>query len=181
MIYFSYGSNMSARRLRARAPSARKIDTGILEAHQLVFHKHGKDGSAKCDVRHSGDPAHFVIGVLYEIHPDDMPELDRIEGLGSGYETKDVLIRLDDGSPVEAFTYYATRINADLKPFDWYKEHVLAGARENAFPEKYIRAIEKIEFVEDTDVERRSRELSIYFQKRSFHWEKFLSPGQKKK
>lgn len=162
MLYFSYGSNMSMRRLRARTPSARKIDTGILEAHKLVFHKFGKDDSAKCDAHHSGDPAHFVFGVLYEIHADEKPELDKFEGLGSGYEIKDVLITLGDGSSVEAFTYFATHIDADLKPFDWYLEHVLIGARENALPEEYVRLLEMIEYIVDDNSERSEKELSIY-------------------
>ena len=162
MYYFSYGSNMSLKRLRARTSSVKRIDTGVLEEHQLVFHKSGKDVSAKCDAYHTGDPENFVIGVLYEIHPDEKPVLDKVEGLGSGYEIKDVMIKLDDSSLIEAFTYYATHIDADLKPFDWYREHVLVGARENALPEDYIEAIQSIEFIEDSDTERRARELSIY-------------------
>ena len=162
MYYFSYGSNMSSRRLRARTPSAQRIGIGVLEEHRLVFHKSGRDASAKCDAHHSGDPGHFVIGVLYEIHAEEKPILDKVEGLGSGYEIKDVLIRLDDGSLVEAFTYYATCIDADLKPFDWYREHVIIGAKENALPEEYVQIIEAIDFIKDYDSERRTRELSIY-------------------
>ncbi|MDX5151537.1 MAG: gamma-glutamylcyclotransferase family protein [Acidiferrobacterales bacterium] len=162
MYYFSYGSNMSLRRLRARTPSAKCIDTGVLEEHQLVFHKSGRDNSAKCDAHHTGDSEHFVIGVLYEIHPDEKPALDKAEGLGSGYEIKEVLIKLDNGSLVEAFTYYAIHIDASLKPFDWYKEHVIVGAKENALPKDYIEAIQSIEIIQDNDTERRERELSIY-------------------
>lgn len=162
MLYFSYGSNMSIRRLRNRTPSAKRVDKGILEEHRLVFHKSGRDDSAKCDAQHSGDSGNFVIGVLYEIHPNEKPELDKAEGLGLGYEIKDVLVRLDDDSLVKAFTYYATQIDAALKPYDWYREHVLAGARENSFPADYIKIIEAIEFIEDENAERRTRELSIY-------------------
>lgn len=162
MIYFSYGSNMSIRRLCARVPSATRIATGMLALHQLRFHKKSVDGSAKCDAQRSEDPSHFILGVLYEIHPDEKPGLDEAEGLGSGYEIKDVLIRLDDGTSVHAFTYYATRIDATLKPYDWYREHVLVGARESLFPEDYVNFLEAFEFIEDPDPDRRSRELSIY-------------------
>lgn len=162
MLYFSYGSNMSIRRLHARTPSAKRINTGRLEAHRLVFHKSGRDDSAKCDAHHCGNPANFVFGVLYEIHADEKPALDDAEGLGAGYEIKNVSIKLDDGSSVEAFTYYATHIDTGLKPFDWYKEHVLIGAKENALPVEYVQLIEAIEYMEDEDAERRSRELGIY-------------------
>jgi len=127
-----------------------------------VFQKSGKDESAKCNAHHTGNSEDYVIGVLYDIHPDDKPALDKFEGLGSGYEMKNVLIKVDDGSLFEAFTYYATHVDNSLKPFDWYREHVLIGARENALPQDYIEAIQSIEFIEDNDTERRARELSIY-------------------
>jgi len=69
---------------------------------------------------------------------------------------------LNDGSTIEAFTYYATNIDPELKPLDWYREHVLRGARENELPIEYIHSIEILEFDEDSDAERRDKELSIY-------------------
>ena len=163
MHYFSYGSNMSIKRLLDRVPSAEKIGVGILEKHKLIFHKvSNEDGSAKCDARETRNPVHIVYGVVYIISKHEKPDLDRIEGLGRGYEEKDVLIKLNDGSEIEAYTYYATNIDPTRKPLDWYKEHVTRGARENDLPQDYIRAIEAIEFDEDTDAERREKELSIY-------------------
>jgi hypothetical protein len=47
-------------------------------------------------------------------------------------------------------------------PLDWYREHVLRGARENNLPGAYIRSIEAIEAMADDDAIRREKELSIY-------------------
>ncbi|MGD8926416.1 MAG: gamma-glutamylcyclotransferase, partial [Thioalkalispiraceae bacterium] len=100
MHYFSYGSNMSIKRLQARVPSARKIDIGILEKHELKFHKiSNKDGSAKCDVKETGDPKHCVYGVIFHISQEEKADLDRKEGVG--YEQKDVRIKLSNGSYIE--------------------------------------------------------------------------------
>lgn len=163
MRYFAYGSNMSIRRLQARTPSARHLDTGWLEGHRLEFHKIGRiDGSAKCDALKTGNSAHRVHGVLFELATEDKPALDRAEGLGMGYALKEVVVRRRGGPGVKAFTYYATLTSAHLRPFDWYKEHVLRGARENDLPEAYIRHIEAIEADEDPETARRMRELSIY-------------------
>jgi len=163
MHYFSYGSNMSIRRLQNRVPSATKVATGILEGHMLRFHKISNvDGSAKCDAEETGDPGHCIYGVVFHITAEERSVLDSIEGMGCGYERKTVRIKLNTGSAIETFTYYATRIDSTLKPLDWYREHVLIGARENALPEDYIRLIEAVEAVVDTDSERRERELSIY-------------------
>lgn len=154
---------MSIKRLLDRVPSAKKVDVGILEKHELKFHKISKkDGSAKCDACETGNPEHKLYGVVFHILEKEKPELDKKEGLGYGYEQKDVKILLNNGAVIEAFTYYATSINSELKPLDWYKEHVLHGARENGLPIEYIRSIEVIEHVEDSDTERRDNELSIY-------------------
>jgi len=162
MYYFSYGSNMSTQRILERVPSAERIGIGVLEQHELKFHKISKDGSAKCDARKTGNAEHVIYGVLFLIPESEKNVLDRKEGLGNGYEEKNVLIRVRDGSEVHAFTYYATNTDSSLKPFDWYKEHVVRGARENSFPDDYVRIIEAIEFHVDTDSKRRDKELSIY-------------------
>ena len=163
MYYFSYGSNMSSRRILARAPTAVKVATAVLERHRLVFHKIShNDATAKCDAWETGRPEDCVHGVVFTISEQDKLELDRHEGLGQGYEQKMVRVALAGGEVIEAMTYYATRIDPDLKPLDWYKSHVLLGAKEHGLPEEYIRVIETIEHIEDTDGERRKRELSIY-------------------
>jgi hypothetical protein len=64
--------------------------------------------------------------------------LDRAEGVGKGYAEKDVLLTAQDGSLISAVTYIATKINESLKPYTWYVNHVLVGAREAQLPQDYI-------------------------------------------
>ena len=63
---------------------------------------------------------------------------------------------------MEAFAYDALRIGDGLRPFAWYKHHVLHGACEHGLPEDYIRAIEAIEAVADSDAARHAAEMAIY-------------------
>ena len=162
MHYFAYGSNMSLRRLCSRVPSANRVGQGVLNQHQLCFHKVGKDSSAKCDVFETGDESHLVYGVVYTIAPHEKPVLDYVEGLGDGYEIKEVTISMGNGYEISAFTYYATHLNPELKPMDWYKQHVVHGALENNFPEWYTRQIAEVDCIDDQDQERKKKELSIY-------------------
>lgn len=151
------------KRLHDRITSADKISTVTLRYHQLLFHKASeRDGSAKCDAFQTTNHHHRIHGVLFEIASTDKKTLDHYEGLGNGYETKYVNVELPDGSQLEAFTYFATHIDSSLKPFDWYKEHVLVGARENELPIEYIESIKSVECIIDTDTSRRTRELAIY-------------------
>mgnify|MGYP002267065895 CR=1 FL=1 len=138
MYYFSYGSNMSVLRLRSRVPAASVVGVGKITSHRLMFHKVCKVGSGKCDAYHTNEPDHYIIGVLFIIDPSEKPILDKAEGLGFGYEEKMVSVEIGDGRIISALTYYATNIDSSVKPFHWYKEHVLRGARENGLPNWYI-------------------------------------------
>ena len=84
-LYFAYGSNMAIERLRARVPSVELICVAALVGHTLKFHKPSKkDGSGKCDAAYTGNSEDNVLGALYSIQTNQLPELDRFEGRGHG-------------------------------------------------------------------------------------------------
>jgi len=161
MKYFAYGSNMSLSRLRQRVPSAKRIGTFVLNGHALRFHKVGKDGTAKCDAYYTGD-LEKVYGVVFDIDPIEKDNLDRVEGLGQGYEEKTVDLQSDHGQTLQAKTYYATHLNPTLKPLSWYVGHVLIGAREANLPTHYLSSIESIESLEDENSKRDAEERAIH-------------------
>ena len=161
--YFAYGSNMAVERLRARVASATLLGIAALAGYALRFDKPGSmDGTAKCDAAYTGNAADSVLGALYSIDAGDLALLDRFEGVGHGYERKIVAVVSAGNETVLAEIYIATHRGADLRPFDWYKEHVLRGARALQLPAAYIATIEAIAADVDADEERRSRELAIY-------------------
>ena len=162
MLYFAYGSNMSQQRLRARVPSAQRLKVATLHAHRLAFHKIGTDGSAKCDISPCTHHEATVFGVLYTMDTRHRAALDRAEGLGNGYEVKQLDLIALDGERVSAFSYYATAVDDTLQPFDWYLRHVLRGARENALPADYTARIAAIATIADPDPQRARRELAIH-------------------
>ncbi len=162
MYYFSYGSNMSTARMRLRAPSATVVTVAGLIEHELRFHKVGRDGSGKCDIVETRSPADVVYGVVFEIGEGEKIDLDRTEGLGIGYAQRQVVVASIEGRLLSATTYYATNVDRRLKPFHWYKEHVVRGAREHGFPLGYVMRIEGVETERDPDGERHEREIAIY-------------------
>jgi len=161
-IYFSYGSNMSSKRFASRFQNYERLNIGILHHHQLRFHKSSNDVSGKCDTFETGDENDRIYGVLYKINRDDENKLNRLEGYRYGYDKKKVDIANLKGDITEATTYYATNIDETLKPYNWYKYHVLYGAIENDLPYDYISKIESVDCEIDTDSERVLKELSIY-------------------
>lgn len=163
LIYFAYGSNMSSARLRARVRTARSLGMGSLAGHRLEFHMHSRnDGSAKCDAFLTGRPEDVLHGVLFGLASDELPVLDRYEGLGQAYERVEVEVARADGARVLAQTYRALVAEPGSLPYDWYKAHVVNGAREHALPADYVARLEAVPEVVDRDAARRARELAIY-------------------
>lgn len=163
MHYFAYGSNMSLSRLRERVPSAESLGCFTLNHHGLRFHKSSKDGSGKCDAFFTTDPESVIYGVLFKIDPADKPALDKAEGLGHGYDEKEVTVSADDGTSLTATTYVATKIDENLKPYSWYVNHVIVGATEASLPQDYINSkIIAVESVEDIDKERDAKQRAIH-------------------
>ena len=103
------------RRIRERVPSTRAVCVGVLRGHELRWHKVGQDGSGKCDVVESVLPGEQVHGVVYEIAASEKPRLDKAEGLGAGYEEKQVVVETSAG-PISALVYYATKVDASWVP-----------------------------------------------------------------
>ena len=153
---------MSTPRLVDRVPSAKVASVARLESHRLKFHKKSTSNSGKCDIELTNDPNDVVYGVVFQILTSEKPALDRKEGLGKGYKEKLVDIIGQNGESFNAVTYYATVIDSSLKPYHWYKEHVVRGAKEHNLPAEYIETIEAVESVPDPDLKNHEKELSIY-------------------
>ncbi|MCB1754283.1 MAG: gamma-glutamylcyclotransferase [Gammaproteobacteria bacterium] len=164
MKYFAYGSNMPLARLRQRVPNARILLSGMLAQHDLRFHKRSHDGSAKCDAFFTGQDSDRIWGILFEIDSKELPGLRKAEGLGRGYEEKTVDIFDRDGRQHSAMTYYADQdyITQQLKPYDWYKNHVLTGAHQGLLPDDYIARISVVACISDPDKTRANLEFSVH-------------------
>lgn len=164
MKYFAYGSNMPIKRLQARVPSASFLAVGTVVQHSLRFHKAGSDKSAKCDAFNTGADTDILWGVVFEMPSRQRPALDAAEGLGFGYDAKQVEVITTSGESHNALTYYAIKLDSTLQPFDWYLNHVLTGAREAKLPEDYIAMIKSVSCIVDRDSNRSHQEYAIHSQ-----------------
>ena len=154
--YFAYGSNLHPIRLLHRVPSARLIGLANLDRHRLTFHKRSHDGSSKCNIFETGKASDTVHGAIYEIASEHRSDLDRFEGKGFGYTDSQIRLNYQEEEYL-CFTYFAqqSHIEANLKPYHWYKEMVLLGARHLSFPDEYVSSINFIDSIEDPESNRR--------------------------
>ncbi len=134
-------------------PSAKLLGRTHLDGYELRFNKVGwRDSSAKCNIVPNEQRIYLAI---YEILEAERAILDRLEGVGSGYDRAE----LEIGEFGTCSTYVAEQGAVDevLQPMDWYKEMVLLGCVVNEFPAFYVRSIEAVSTTEDSN-ENRARE-----------------------
>ena len=115
----------------------------------LHFHKRSADDSGKCHILESGDGAYVAV---FEICADEKTHLDRIEGVGNGYEN----CTIDVPGFGQCFTYLASasHICDDLRPYAWYREIVLLGCLELELPSEYVSKVEAVDAIPDPDQQR---------------------------
>ena len=157
--YFAYGSNMFAKRLQERCPSATAISVAIATGWSLDFSKKSKDDSGKATIFSTESGS--VYGVVFEIAKSELDALDKAEGCGSGYERNDAFTVsiIDSTDTIDTVTYIASSGHRDVKlvPYDWYKSLVIAGANENRLPAEYISFLKKFPDKPDPKDDRKSR------------------------
>lgn len=159
-VYFAYGSNLHPLRLRERVPSAQLLGAASLHGHVLAYGKRGIDGSGKCTTRPGARGTDRVLGALFSVRDDELHVLDAAEG--PDYQRKTALFTLATRS-IEAFYYEAREHALDdkLRPFDWYRDLVVAGARFHGLPTDYVAMLQAVVTQHDPDAQRvaRVREL----------------------
>lgn len=156
MRYLAYGSNLHPVRIGMRVETARLLGKAFVEGWSMKFHKRGKDGSAKCNIVAGGTGIHAAV---YSLDEADRVVLDRIEGLGFGYEAG--TIDVPRFGACHVYLGDPAYLDDALVPFDWYKALVLLGARYHRFPDDYVDAIASVPAEADPDEVRRAENRLI--------------------
>ena len=164
MLYFGYGSNMPRTRIEARLGRVERLGAACLPGWRLAFHKRGADGSGKCDAVPTRHPDDRLWGALDRLTEDQMEDLDRIE---QGYDRRTVEVRFEEGSGTAGlYVAWEDRIDPELRPWHWYKELVLAGARELELPADYVSSIREVASRPDPNRGRAIRNRAVLNQGR---------------
>ena len=162
MKIFAYGSNMSLKRLKARVPSATKVTNGYIEGFELKCIKQSIDGSGKATIIKTNNIKDKVWGVIFEISENEKPTLDKYEGLNNGYHESNIEVKIfNDFCSAQIYIADDNAINDERNPYEWYKAFILSGARENNLPENYVKKLENIYSINDTNDLRRQENENI--------------------
>lgn len=154
VIVWQYGSNMHEKRLNSHQRlkgAAKFVGLAIRRGYKLAFTHTNRDGVGVSDIVESGADD-YVIGCLYNIPEGKMPELDRIEGVGSrAYKRIDdfLVTRLDaalneTSEKMRVTTYVVVHKEENPSINSEYANHILEGIREHNMGVEYFNKIKEI-------------------------------------
>jgi len=140
VLYFAYGSNMSAELFDRRIGGV-SLGSARLADHRLVFDLPSQRWTGHAaNIRPASGTETW--GRLWEIEADRLAVLDEYE---RAYHRIEVVVD-HDGRSVPAFTYTVReerRSETPGSPVPSYREHMLAGGRACGLPPRYIESIER--------------------------------------
>lgn len=121
MKYFSYGMNTNKTEMAWRCPDAVSLGPVILPNYRFRFAYHA-------DILEN--LGHDIIGVLWEITPNCLANLDLFEGYPRYYDRRQVKV-IYQGQLVPAITYYMQPGIKDELPSEGYFNSLVEGYREH--------------------------------------------------
>ncbi len=143
MMYFAYGSNCNPlvmERKKVRFVSRRRA---VLSGYRLLFSKKSLRPGVPAGVGYANihlDSRHFVEGILYEIVPGDLPNLDASERYPDHYTRIEVCVESETGPvPCSAYQAQPDKIAEGLLPLREYLDHLLAAR--DFFTAEYYAAL----------------------------------------
>lgn len=141
---FQYGSNVNLKRLEERVGPVRDLGRHDLPGYAIAFEVYSlKNNCAAASMVE--EPDGMVIGRLFQLSDEQVPILDKKEGVrsdGRGNYRRIVL-----PNSIDIFTYVVTEaarnpVIANTKPASWtYLEHIATGLRRIGAPEEYIEQV----------------------------------------
>lgn len=128
-FYFAYGSNMNQKRMQGRDLQTLTVTGGRIAGFGLRFNKRSRrDANLGC-ANMVYAPHESIQGLLYQLQSD--AEIQKLDGPeGTPYRYSRELFQVQTKNATQwAWVYVANPgvLDNQLKPADWYIEHLLEG------------------------------------------------------
>jgi gamma-glutamylcyclotransferase (GGCT)/AIG2-like uncharacterized protein YtfP len=137
ILYFAYGSNLSITQMKARCPSSKLLQKGVLRNHKLVFNRYSSTWQGavadiiKCEDRH-------VWGLIYEMEKDELQLLDSFEGYPNCYNRKlTTVYNSNQQAILNVWVYYIVHKCKKAAPAKRYLSIIKTAAYNFNFPKYY--------------------------------------------
>jgi hypothetical protein len=143
-----------------RVPSLEFRCVAELRAYRLVFNKTSTDRSGKANIV-VGTDEDKTLGIVFSVAKEDERRLRDCE---AGYDPQSMTVydvATGDTREVSVFIARATKTQAGLRPYTWYRRHIVCGGRHWGLDAKYLLEIGSTQADEDLDPNRTACELSF--------------------
>lgn len=144
-LYFGYGSNLFSERIHINSPTAMKISIARLDDYELSFGNFSKGwGGASATIKPK--KGSHVWGVVWEIDLDNLPFLDKQEGVPYVYQRlENMEVTTPECEKISVLTYHLVKgLNMDPIPSAVYHSIILKGAMEHGLPDEYVKFLRGI-------------------------------------
>ena len=124
ILYFAYGSNMSAARMKQRLGSETPNRAATLKDFQLVFDQAGFNAPSWSPANIRSEQGSLVEGMIYEVEEKDFKILDGYEKF---YQRLEVKVMAAQKEKLDAVTYLSKKSRGEKPPTQEYLNFLLEG------------------------------------------------------
>ena len=126
VLYFAYGSNMSASQMKKILGWDAPQQAGFLKKFKIVFDQAGFFDSSWSPANIQPNNSDVVEGIIYSLEEKDLKKLDVYERY---YERLEVEVVQLQGSSIKAFAYYSPDSKEEKPPSKEYINLALQGRK----------------------------------------------------
>ena len=124
ILYFAYGSNMSAARMKQRLGWEAPRRAATLKDFQLVFDQAGFNDPAWSPANIRSQQGGLVEGMVYEVEEKDLKILD---GYEKYYQRLEVKVMASQEKKMDEVTYLSKKSRGEKPPTQEYLNFLLEG------------------------------------------------------
>ena len=149
ILYFAYGSNMSAARMKQRLGWEAPRRAATLRDFQLVFDQAGFNDPSWSPANIRSEQGGLVEGMVYEVEEKDLKILD---GYEKYYQRLEVRVMATQEKNLDAVTYLSKKPQGEKSPSQEYLNFLLEG--KNFISREYFKELSRIQVIPEDSMKQ---------------------------
>ena len=149
ILYFAYGSNMSAARMKQRLGWEAPRRAATLKDFQLVFDQAGFNASSWSPANIRSEQGGLVEGMVYEVEEKDLKILD---GYEKYYQRLEVKVMAAKEKKLDAVTYLSKKSRGEKPPTQEYLNFLLEG--KSFLSREYFDELSRIQVIPEDSMKQ---------------------------
>ena len=149
ILYFAYGSNMSAARMKQRLGWEAPRRAATLKDFQLVFDQAGFNDPAWSPANIRSEQGGLVEGMVYEVEEKDLKILD---GYEKYYQRLEVKVMAAQEKKLDAVTYLSKKSRGEKPPNQEYLNFLLEG--KSFLSREYFDELSRIQVIPEDSMKQ---------------------------